>query len=224
MSLTITTREATVHIPDRVYKSLAAFRAWAGDNELPEKTRIDFYKGEVWVDMGWEQVFTHCSLKATILSALGTLTHDTDMGYYWTSGILVTNEAADLSGNPDGTFVSHEALEAGRMTLAPAADDEGTTELVGTADMVLEVVSASSVTKDTVALRQAYWEAGIPEYWLADARGDRLDFRILKHGPKGYAEVRRQAGWLKSAAFGKAFRLARGADRAGNPRFRLDVK
>ena len=32
---------------------------WAGDNDLPEKTRIDFYRGEVWIDMGREQVFTH---------------------------------------------------------------------------------------------------------------------------------------------------------------------
>jgi Uma2 family endonuclease len=90
--------------------------------------------------------------------------------------------------------------------------------------MVLEVVSRSSVKKDTVTLRQAYWEAGIPEYWLVDARGDGLEFRILKAGPKGYTEVRKQAGWLKSGIFGKSFRLARGTDRSGNPSFNLEVK
>jgi hypothetical protein len=57
-----------------------------------------------------------------------------------------------------------------------------------------------------------------------DARGDRQDFHILKHGPKGYTDARKVGGWLKSAAFGKLFRLVRGTDRAGKPRFTLEVK
>jgi hypothetical protein len=28
-------------------------------------------------------------------------------------------------------------------------------------------VSPSSVQKDTVVLRELYWKAGIPEYWLS---------------------------------------------------------
>ena len=78
-------------------------------------------------------------------------------------------------------------------------------ELLGTVDMVLEVVSPGSVRKDTDTLRQAYWEAGNAEYWLVDARGDRLDFRILKHGSLGYTETRKQAGWLRSTVFARAF-------------------
>jgi len=51
-------------------------------------------------------------------------------------------------------------------------------ELEGTPDMVLEVVSASSVVKDTETLLQLYWQAGIPEYWLVDARGEALEFTV----------------------------------------------
>src|SRR5256885_8764701 len=58
--------------------------------------------------------------------------------------------------------------------------EEGYLELEGTPDMVLEVVSESSVQKDTKRLRQLYWQAGIREYWLVDARRepDRKSTRL----------------------------------------------
>lgn len=57
-----------------------------------------------------------------------------------------------------------------------------------------------------------------------DARGKDVEFEILKRGPKGYTATRRQAGWVKSAAFGKTFRLTRGTDPQGNPEFTLEAK
>jgi len=215
--------EGAVEVPERVWESLATFREWAGNNDLPEKTRVDFYRGKVWVDMGREQVFTHGLLKTEFAIILGAHVKRYDLGYYWCNGVLVTNMDADLSGNPDGTFVSHESLESGRINLIEGAD-EGFVELEGTADMVLEVVSGSSINKDKVDLRDAYWEAGIPEFWLVDARGDRLEFQILKRGPKGFVETRKVAGWLKSSVFNRQFKLTRGKDRSGNPTFKLDVK
>lgn len=224
MSLTLTMPEATnVRVPDRILNNLAAFREWAGDNDLPEKTRTDFYKGEVWVDMGREQVFAHGLLKTKIAATLTRLTEGPCPGYYFCNGVLVTNVAADLSGNPDGTFVSADALTSGRVKLVEGAE-HGFTELEGTPDMVLEVVSDSSVTKDNQTLRAAYWEAGIPEYWIADGRGDEVTFDILKRGPKGYAPVRKVGGRAKSTVFGTSFRLSRSADALGHPAFTLEVK
>src|SRR5438034_8705720 len=121
--------------------------------------------------MGREQVYTHGLLKTVIAAVLTRIAMQSDLGNYWCNGVLLSNEGAELSGNPDGTFVSHETIQTGRVTLTEGADD-GFVELVGTPDMVLEVVSESSVAKDNDTLRQAYWEAGIPEYWLVDARGD----------------------------------------------------
>ena len=40
----------------------------------------------------------------------------------------------------------------------------GYVEVEGSPDMVLEVISDSSVRKDDVLLRQGYWDAGIGEY------------------------------------------------------------
>ena len=94
----------------------------------------------------------------------------------------------------------------------------------GSPDMVLEVISDSSTRKDLVVLRQAYWEAGVREYWLVDARRGPLKFDILRRTAKGYAATRKQDGWLKSAVFGKAFRLAQRRNARGHPEFTLEVR
>lgn len=222
MSLTVITRDdATIHVPDGVLRSLDRFRAWAGSPDVPEKARTDFYKGRVWVDLTKQQIFTHVSLKGDIGCVLDRM--GDDLGRYWTSGVLVTNPAAGLSGNPDGVFVSHDALASGRMRLVPAPGG-GFNELEGTADMVLEVVNDRFVQRDKEVLREAYWEAGIPEYWLVDVRGEEVEFDLLQHGPKGYKAARKVGGWAKSAVFGKSFRLTRENDPNGHPEFTLEVK
>ena len=56
--------------------------------------------------MSMEQIFTHGAVKTEIAAVLRTLCKETGLGRYWCNGILVTNEHADLSGNPDGAFES----------------------------------------------------------------------------------------------------------------------
>ena len=109
------------------------------------------------------------------------------------------------------------------MRLVEGAED-GYVELEGTPDMVLEVVSDSSVVKDTDVLCDLYWKAGIREYWLVDARGDRSEFSILRHTRTGYVPVRKAGGWLKSGVFQKSFKLTRETDEFGHPSFQLDVR
>ncbi|MFO0823613.1 MAG: Uma2 family endonuclease [Gemmataceae bacterium] len=227
MSVTLTIATfPSITFPDRATASLASFREWAHNNDLPEKTRTDYYKGEVLIDLSKEQLFTHGAVKTEIAAVLQTLCKQTSLGRYWCNGILVTNEDADLSTNPDGTFVSHATLSAGTVTLTPGADG-GFVEMVGTVDMGLEVVSDSSEKKDnhTLPLLEAYFEAGIPEYWIVDARGEEIDFRIYKPGTKRYSLVKKQpGGWSKSVVFDKSFRLARSLDASNNPEFTLEVK
>lgn len=224
MSVTVSIAEnAPVTVPARATASLASFRAWAGDNEYPEKTRVDYYKGEVWVDMSQEQIFTHGLVKTEIAAVLRTLSKENGLGRYWCNGVLVTNVEAELSGNPDGTFITHDSFTAKKVTLT-AGTDGGYVEIVGTVDMVLEVVSDSSEKKDNQTLFEAYFEAGVGEYWLVDARGDEIEFNIYKRGPKKYAVTKKQDGWVKSAAFGKSFRLTSSKDETGHPEFTLEVK
>jgi Uma2 family endonuclease len=120
-------------------------------------------------------------------------------------------------------YVSYKALESGEVRLIEGKQG-GYLELEGSPDMVLEVISTSSVRKDTVIMRQAYWEAGIREYWLVDARREPLKFDILRHTPKGYAATRKQDGWMKSAVFGKSFRLTQRLNQLGHPEYTLEVR
>lgn len=224
MTLTVAMNEDTFEIPFRIQNDLTSFREWAGDNDLPEKARLCFYHGEVFVGMGKEQIFTHVAMKTELTRVLAGIVKTDKRGTYLADGVLFTNEAAELSVNPDAVFVSNEAISSGRVILVEGKQG-GFVELLGTPDMVLEVVSDSSEKKDNQTLFEGYFEAGVSEYWLVDARGSEVEFTLYRHAGKKYLPTRAQAGgWQKSAVFGKSFRIARGTNPAGNPDFTLEVK
>jgi hypothetical protein len=56
---------------------------------------------------------------------------------------------------------------------------------------------------------EAFTLDGIREYWLVDARGPWIDFRILVHGRDGYEPAARQGAWQASPVFGRRFKLQR---------------
>lgn len=210
-------------VPRAATSSLASFREWAGDNDLPKSAKLFYYRGEVWVETGKKQIFSHVAVKTEFTRVLARLVKVEKLGMYLTDGVMATNEDAGLSCNPDSVFVSRENLESAETTLVEGVEG-GFVELLGSPDMVLEVVSASSETKDKETLLEAYFAAGIREYWLVDARGDAVDFRIYRRGLKAYAATRKQHDWLKSTVFGRSFRLVRGEDVSGHPEFTLEMK
>ena len=89
---------------------------------------------------------------------------------------------------------------------------------------MLEVISQSSVVKDTQVLREAYYHAGIREYWLVDARGDEIDFQILVRGNAGFAPVESNDGMTASEVLPASFRLTRARDRVGLWKYTLHVE
>ena len=214
--------EDQVNVPDWV-SDLESFRRWTEADDFPEKGDIEFFNGEVWVDMSKEQIFTHVHVKTEYTIVLGGLVRSEKKGLYLSDGAFVSNVDANLAVKPDGTFVSNLSLDEGRVRLVEGMR-EGVLELEGSPDMVLEVVSRSSVRKDAVDLRRAYWEAGVREYWLVDARRDLSSFDILRHTTRGFSATRKNDGWLKSAVFGKAFRLVRSVNALGHPDFTLEVR
>ena len=222
MVTTFVAESGEVSVPFWV-TTIDAFRDWLDSEELPEKFKPWFLKGQVWVDMCLEQLDSHLKVKGEITSTLWMLVKSAKLGSIYPDGVHLTNHEADISGNPDMLFISNQTLSDGSIRRVEGAE-EGHVELEGTPDMVLEVVSKSSVKKDTEILFEAYWEAGIGEYWLVDARSDAIAFDIYKRGPKGFVATRKQAGWLKSVAFGKSFKLTRENDEQGNPEFTLHVK
>jgi Uma2 family endonuclease len=210
-----------VHIPP--ITDLASFRRWTESEDFPEKTpRICYLAGELWIDMSKEQIFTHNQIKGEFSRSLGNLVKEHRLGRFFPDGVMITNVEADLCCKPDGIFVSWQSFEEKRVRLIEGAE-AGYLELEGTPDMVLEVISASSVTKDTVTLHELYHRAGIPEYWLVDAR-DKLRFDIFHHSRKGYTATRKHKGWLKSQVFGKSFRLTQHTAELGQPEYTLNVQ
>lgn len=219
---TIVTDSWELDIPDGV-TDLEAFRRWAHSDDFPEAGRIWWLAGKVWADMGQEQLFTHNRVKTQIAAVLTRLVDDGNLGVLFGDGVLLSNFDADISGNPDATFLSSATLASDRVRLIEGAE-AGYVEIQGSPDMVLEVVSRSSTRKDQVLLRRAYWDAGVREYWLVDARPEVPTLDVLRHTARGYTAVRPQDGWVRSAVFGRSFRLTQAAGVGGYPKYKLDVR
>lgn len=212
-----------VSVPDWVV-DLESFRRWADADDFPEEGRISWLCGEVAIDMSTEQFFTHGQVKTKMSAVLTFEAEANNRGYWWTDAPRVSNEEANISVKPDGVFVSTVSLQSKAVHLRESMQDEGHVEIVGSPDMVLEVISTSSVRKDTVILREAYWKAGVKEYWLVDARKEPLKFDIFRHTETGYTAARKQKGWLRSQVFGKSFRLTRMIDPLNKPAFTLESR
>lgn len=220
--ITLITDRDPIEIPEGV-NNLASFLHWTECEEFPQQGHVWWLRGKVWIDISREQVFTHLAVKNEFYFVLTGLVKASQLGLFLPDGQFLSNFAADIAGNPDGTFLSRETLQSDRIRLIEGAEG-GYTETQGSPDMVLEVVSKGSVAKDTNVLRKAYGEAEVREYWLVDARREPLKFDILRHTSRGYVATRKEGGWVKSAVFGKAFQLKRGTNALGHPEFTLSVR
>ena len=210
-----------VRIPSWV-KDLSAFRRWARSEAHPERGWVSFLDGELWVDTHMEQLFTHNRVKTCYTVTVGGLVEAEDRGYYFSDRCLLSHRAANLSTEPDGTFCSWASIDEGRVQLVEG-EEEGFVELEGTAGMALEVVSAYSVRKDKSILRNLYWRAKVPEYWLVDVRKPPVQFDILRWTYRGYSSTRAKHGWLRSRVLDHSFLLEAEADRLGHPKYFLRV-
>lgn len=215
--------EERVEIPSNL-QTLAEFRRWVCSPESPEKGRIDYVQGRIEVDMSPEELFVHGSLKVEIVGVLLGIAKRTRGARLFTDRVRVSCPAADLSTEPDVVFVLPESVRSGRVQFVPKASGEPWRyiELEGGPDMVVEIVSDTSVTKDTRRLPGAYFQAGIREFWLVDARGERLRFEIHRRGPNSFEPVAPdQEGFQDSPVFGCRFRLDRQLDEDGFWEFNL---
>jgi Uma2 family endonuclease len=89
---------------------------------------------------------------------------------------------------PDLVFLAQERLDR-------YSADRG--RIVGAPDLVVEIVSPASASRDRVAKFNAYREAGVPWYWLIDSQSLAIEeYRLM---PEGYLAVARMAA-------GEAFR------------------
>ncbi len=201
-----------------------AFRRWSHSAEFPEEGRVCFINGKVWMDLSMEEFSSHNVVRTELGRVLANLMKETKFGRFVSEGMGFGHLGTQLSTEPDGMIVSHEALRSGRVELV--GGDTGTqTELVGSPEVVIEIVSESSEVKDTEWTMTAYFDADVQEYWVVDARDeDDIRFDIYKRGKKEFVAVRKVSGWTKSTVLGKSFRLTQSEGADGNPDFTLEVR
>ena len=188
------------------------FRSWAHSPEFPETGRIDYLAGDVEVDMSPEDLHTHGIVKVAISAGIHALVTERELGEVFVDSTRVTSPLAMLSAEPDVVVVLWESLQAGRVRYLPAVGKgpDRFTEIEGAPDVVVEVVSDSSVRKDTKRLPPLYAQAGVPELWIVDTRDRdmRFDLKSLENGE--YVTRSPDAdGWMRSERLGALVRLSR---------------
>jgi Uma2 family endonuclease len=208
-------------IPDWV-DDLDSFCDWRVGEGCTQPGEIAFLDKTIWVDLSMEEFLTHNQVKAALDFGIMSVLQARPLGRYVPDRMLLKNGQANLSAEPDGLFFTWDTLRSGRLRLVDKAG-AGIVELDGTPDMVLEIVSKTSVIKDTTLLRELYWKAGIAEYWLVDVREGKQSFEILRAAADGYVETGAQEGWRESKVLGKRFQLQQKLDPLGLPQFVVAV-
>lgn len=218
--------EERVTVPDTAFDH-SGYRAWVTSASYPDGIRTTFIQGEVLVEMSPESLERHNKVKAAISAALIGFVAEHQVGEVYVDGALVTNERAGLSCEPDCTFISWTTFDAGRVRFEPRvtqgpAGQADHIEIVGSPDLVVEIVSDSSVKKDTRLLLAAYARAGVREYWLVDARGADVRFEILTEGGGTLTGSTDPGAPQESRVLGGRWQLSRTPNRAGRFDYRLD--
>ncbi|MBI2805757.1 MAG: Uma2 family endonuclease [Planctomycetes bacterium] len=203
--------------------TLAEYRRWAETDDYPQTGWVSYLDGKIWVDPNLEEFFTHNRVKQAFNYMFGSLFEREPVADFVPDRMLLVNTIANLSTEPDGLFYLWDTMRSGRLGLVPGKKT-GYMQLEGTPDGVLEIVSDGSVTKDLDHLRNLYWKAQFPEYWVVDARGDAIRFDIFRHAEEGYEPTLAQDGWLRSEVLGHSFRVERKSDPLGRPKFVVHVK
>lgn len=190
---------------------LPRFRRWCLSEEFPERGRIDFLEGEVYVDMSPENLYFHGRVKMALATGLSAAVEEPDLGAVFVDRTRVVSPRVGLSVEPDVVVVLWPTLQAGIIREVEAARaEDGFVELEGAPDLIVEIVSNSSEKKDCERLPELYAKAGVREFWVVDARAGELRFQIGALVPGGYEfQPQEPDGFAHSSVLDAAFRLTR---------------
>jgi Uma2 family endonuclease len=208
-----------IRVPFSV-QDLDSFRCWSLSDDFPDRGNISFLNNQLWVDLSPEG-FVHNQIKFAIFAALFQVIRQKRLGRAYADGMRLVHPEAGLSTEPDAMFASLIAFQQQQVQL-PQGEDS--LELIDSPDMVLEVVSPTSVEKDTIRVVKLYHKARVREYWLVNPFGDVLDFKIYRYAARKFTEVRPNRGWHLSEVFGHSFRLTETIGELNLKEFTLEVR
>lgn len=147
------------------------FLAWAD-----EDTHAEWVDGEVIVFMPPTKV--HQRLVVFLSTLLELYTQLRDLGEVLVAPFEMRLEVARSARQPDVLFVSREHLDRASQA-----------RVDGPADLVIEIISDDSVTRDRRDKLLEYQRAGVPEYWIVDARERRRKFEPFSLSDRGVFEL-----------------------------------
>lgn len=87
---------------------------------------------------------------------------------------------------PDNTLVA--LLDGERfipdvcVVCDPNKVDDDAKEIDGAPDLIVEILSPSSVRRDKIEKREIYERAGVKEYWLVDPKAKSIEIYLLRDG------------------------------------------
>lgn len=165
MAQQLTATHATEEI--RLRMSYEEFLSWAD-----EETHAEWVDGEVIVFMPPKT--RHERLSRLLYYLLGLYVEHFGLGEVFDAPYEMVLIPGKLSREPDLLYVSRE--HAARVTAE---------RLNGPADLVVELISDSSVIRDREVKFAEYQAAGIPEYWLFDPRPGQESLRPYALSPDG---------------------------------------
>jgi Uma2 family endonuclease len=222
--------EAGIRIPAGMV-DLASFREWARSPEFPERGRgrIDWIQGRLEIEVSPEDVVTHGSLKSAIAGKLVAWIQEPRRGLVGIDSTRISSVEGDLSAEPDVVVLLESSLRSGKAWMVGRSEERAAAgrylEIEGAPDLVVEVVSDSSTSKDRRRLREAYHTAGIAEYWIVDGRREPLVFELLLHRSGSYEEAPvDEAGYRRSEVLQRALRITRTPGAAGMTWFAIEER
>jgi Uma2 family endonuclease len=116
----------------------------------------------------------HQDIVSFLITLLRLFIDSRNLGMVLTAPTEMRLIPGKLSREPDILFVARE--HAHRLTEQ---------RLEGPADLVVEVVSETSATRDRVTKFGEYAQAGVREYWLIDPRPEQQQATLFARTPEG---------------------------------------
>jgi Uma2 family endonuclease len=201
MAVLFSVEHEVISVPPEVI-DLDSFREWFQSDSFPTEAKVIYFDGNVMVEQVMERIL-HSEIKSQLHIAIGHWANQHGLGKTHCDRMRLTHRAANLSVEPDILFYSHASKASGLVQLT---DGDATIEIVGSPDLIVEVVSNSSGKKDEQILPKKYWQAGVKEYWIVDSRKSPV-LTIFKRGKRGFVAVTEKQGWLTSEVLSAQCRL-----------------
>ncbi len=138
---------------------------------LPEdRNRHELIDGEHFVTPAPN--VPHQTAVANLLRIIASFLHGRGLGRAWPSPIDVLFTEHDVV-EPHLVFVAADRMDLVRRT-----------HVHGAPDLLVEVLSDSTRSRDETAKRRLYEKHGVREYWLVDPDAETV--AVLRLGPSGY--------------------------------------